>query len=339
MKWSIFTRILKILLLVAVLVATVVLSISFKDYTDYFRSRHGVLAEVIEKKDTARGKYWITLRNSDGFRVDCGLLVPAQNPIPCPIKDAASPPHRGRLSGGHRSKCGPENPISKRYPAIILLGGKATGKYAIDYTLGINNVIILALDYPYEPRDSYNFWTITQDIPAVRQALIDMVPAAVLAVDYLFRRDDVDTTKLVILGYSFGAPFVPVIVANDRRAAVAAMVYGGGELHSMIRYNVARYKGPVLGEFVGFLGGALLLRPMEPMRFADKISPIPLIMINGKNDEQIPRHNTETFYNAAREPKKIVWLQSKHVNPNNPELTRYIIATLKEELRRLKIME
>ncbi len=242
--------------------------------------------------------------------------------------------------GGHKnSEVTSANILPNRFPAIILLGGKATGKYAIDYAIDINNVIILALDYPYEPRESYNFWTIAEDIPAVRQALIDMVPAAMLAADYLFRRVDVDTTKLVILGYSFGAPFVPVIVANDRRAAVAAMVYGGGELHSMIRHNVARFKGPVLSEFVGFLGGGLLLRPMEPMRFADKISPIPLVMINGKNDEQIPRYNTELFFNAAREPKNIVWLESKHVNPNNPELTRHIITTLKEELRMLKILE
>jgi dienelactone hydrolase len=338
MKRPIIKWILKIFLLVVVLATAVVLSISFKDYTDYFRSRHGTLSEVIEKKDTAAGKYWITLRNADGFQVECGLLLPQPDSLSSwPI--TSSPPLRGRLRGGHKSEHISDNSTSQRYPAIILLGGKATGKYAIDYAFNINNVIILALDYPYEPRESYNFRTIMEDLPAVRQALIDMVPAAMLATDYLFRRSDVDTTKLVILGYSFGAPFVPVIVANDRRAAVAAMVYGGGELHSMIRHNVAQYKGPVLSEFVGFLGGALLLRPMEPMRFADRISPIPLVMINGKNDEQIPRYNTELFFNAAREPKSIVWLESKHVNPNNPELTRQIIVTLKEELKRLGILE
>ena len=42
----------------------------------------------------------------------------------------------------------------------------------------------------------------------MRKALLDMVPSALLAVDYLFSRPDVDTTRLVILGYSFGAPFL-----------------------------------------------------------------------------------------------------------------------------------
>jgi hypothetical protein len=279
--------------------------LSSRDDTHYFHLRHGSLAEIVEHRDSAMMKSWITLRNSDGFKVECGLLNP---------KDS-----------------------SKRYPAVILLGGKATGKFAIDYALDIDNVIILALDYPYEPRESYTFWTILWDVPAVRKALIDMVPAAMLATDYLFRRTDVDTTKLVILGYSFGAPFVPPIVTLDRRATVAAMVYGGGDLTSMIRHNVARYESMWISEFVGRLGG-LLLHPLEPMRYADKISPTPLIMINGLNDEQVPRYNTELFFNAAREPKKLIWLDSKHVNPRNPELTRRIIAELKEELRRLKIL-
>jgi hypothetical protein len=247
----------------------------------------------------------LTINADNGFSVQAGLLTPRDS--------------------------------SKRYPAIILLGGKATGKYAIDYALNIGSAVILALDYPYEPRESYTFWTILWDVPRARKALLDMVPSAILAADYLFSRNDVDTTRLVILGYSFGAPFVPVIVTHDRRAAGAVMVYGGGELSSMIHHNVARYESMWLSEFVGRLGG-MLLRPMEPMEYADKISPTPLVMINGENDEQIPRYNTELFFNAAREPKKIIWLKSHHVRPDNEDLTRRIIATLKEEFKRLKIL-
>ncbi len=294
-----------LLLSISLILCFVILFIvyySYKDYTNYFYSQHGALHIISERPDSTPGKYWITLGNSSGFNVECGLQTPLDS--------------------------------TKRYPAIILLGGKATGKYAIDYALDIDNVIILALDYPYEPRQRYNFWTIVRDIPAVRKALIDMVPSSMIALNYLHKRKDVDTTKIVMLGYSFGAPFVPVVSALDRRIDVAAMVYGGGELTSLIRHNVARFEGAFLSEFVGRLGG-LLLKPIEPMRYADKISPTPLIMINGADDEQIPRYNTEIFFNAAKEPKNIVWLESKHVNPNNPELTRKIIATLKEELRRM----
>lgn len=302
-KWKLVRRVIIFFLILFLLTLSVIFYLSSRDETQYFHERHGSLAEIVERRDST--KSWITLRNSDGFKVECGLLVP---------KDS-----------------------SKRYPAVILLGGKATGKFAINYALDIDNLIILALDYPYEPRESYTIWTALWDVPAIRKALIDMVPAAMLATDYLFRRSDVDTTKLVILGYSFGAPFVPVISSVERRISVAAMVYGGGDLTSMIRHNVARYESMWMSELAGRLGG-LLLRPLEPLRYADKISPTPIVMINGVNDEQIPRYNTEVFFNAALEPKKLIWLESRHVRPDNTDLTRRIVATLKDELRRLKIL-
>jgi hypothetical protein len=302
-RWSIGT-----LFFLSLLVCLLLIFFSFKDYSHNFQSIRGIHTCIsIQQyaRDTLNQKSWLTIHADNGFIVQAGLLAPRDS--------------------------------SKRYPAIILLGGKATGKYAVNYALNIDNVIILALDYPYEPRESYTFWTILWDVPRVREVLLDMVPSAILAADYLFSRRDVDTTRLVVLGYSFGAPFVPAIVAHDRRAAVAAMVYGGGELTSLIRHNVARYESEWLSEFVGRLGG-MLLHPLEPMNYADKIFPTPIVMINGTNDEQIPRYNTELFFHAAREPKKLIWLQSEHVRPDNDELTRRIIDTLKEEFKRLKIL-
>jgi predicted peptidase len=226
----------------------------------------------------------------------------------------------------------------KRFPAIILLGGKTTGKYAVDHALDIENVLIISPDYPYEPRESYSVASFLGDIPDIRQALLDMVPSVMLITDYLWDRPDVDTTRVVLLGYSFGAPFVPCVISQDRRSAVAVMVYGGGDLHSLIRHNVARFEGPVFSELAGFLGG-LLLRPMEPMQFVDRIAPTPLVMINGTQDEQVPRENAELLYAAARQPKKLIWLESRHVNVRNIELTVRIIRALKAELTRMRILE
>jgi fermentation-respiration switch protein FrsA (DUF1100 family) len=124
---------------------------------------------------------------------------------------------------------------------------------------------------------------------------------------------------------------------HDRRAAVAALVYGGGDLNSLIRHNVRRYEGPATSTFVAALG-ALLLRPIEPLRYAEDISPTPLIMINGTHDEQIPSANAQLLYEKAREPKNILWLESRHVHPQNVDLTRRIVETLVAELRRLGVL-
>ncbi len=304
-------RIVKLSLILFVLTIVTLLDLLYlytRDYSSYFNNRRSTFSRATLTPaggDSLTEKSWLIIENTDGFKVECGLLTP-------------------------RDK-------SKRYPAIVLMGGKATGKYAVDYALDIRNVIIIAPDYPYEPKENYTITEFLIDVPEIRRALLDMVPSVMLLSDYLFQRSDVDTTKLVLLGYSFGAPFVPCIIAHDRRAAVGAMVYGAGELRTLIRHNVNRYEGKAISEFVGVLGG-LLLRPLEPMRYIEQVSPIPLIMINGTEDEQIPGENVEILYAKAKEPKKIVWLESRHVNPNNPELTRKIIETLRRELSSFGIL-
>jgi hypothetical protein len=281
----------------------------FKDYKNYFAERHGALVGATVRPsggDSLFAKSWLTLKNNCGFEVECGLLTPKDN--------------------------------RKRYPAIVLLGGKATGKYAIDYAVDVKDAIIVAPDYPYEPRESYTLPEFLADVPAIRGVLLDMVPSVMLLTDYLWQRSDVDTTKLIILGYSFGAPFVPCIIAHDRRAGAAALVYGGGALTSLITHNVHRYEGAAMSGFVGLLGG-LLLRPIEPMRYIENVGPTPLIMINGTEDEQMPRENVEPLFAKAKEPKRIIWIDSKHVNPRDVELRKRIVRTLREEFVSIGILD
>lgn len=168
-------RILQVLLVLVGLVLILAWYLYTKDYSGYFQSTKGRLTEVREK--VAEGnvyfkKSWLTISNERGFAVECGILVPRGEP--------------------------------KRYPAFILLGGKTTGRHAIDYAIDIRDVILIAVDYPYEPRDSYTVLQFLKDVPAIRTALFDMVPSVMLVTDYLWQRSDVDTARVVLLGYSFG---------------------------------------------------------------------------------------------------------------------------------------
>ncbi|MCL5267918.1 MAG: hypothetical protein M1469_07435 [Bacteroidetes bacterium] len=281
-----------------------------RDYSGYFSNAKGNLVKskiTPFRTDSVFRHEWLSLESDRGLKVECGLLVPAS-----------------------------EEKVS-RYPVVILMGGKATGKHAVDYALDIRNVIIVAPDYSYSPRESYTMLEFLRDVPDMRRAALGMVPSVMLVTDYLWRRPDVDTTKLVLLGYSFGAPFVPCIAAYDRRAASAVIVFGGGDLRGLIRHNVRRYRGPFASELVSIFGGVLLY-PLEPLRYVDRISPIPLIMINGTKDEQVPERYARELFVKAKQPKKLKWLDARHVNPRNVELTRRIVATLKEELVEMKVL-
>lgn len=280
------------------------------DYSRYFQTAKGKLTGSVSvpfKSDSLFVREWLSLTGDSGRKVSCGLLVP-----------------RGGDS-------------TRRHPAVILLGGKATGKYAIDYVLDIKDVIIASPDYPYDPRDSYDLAEFISDVPKMRKAALGMVPSVRLVLDYLWQRPDVDTTRLVLLGYSFGAPFVPCIATYDRRVSVAAMVFGSGNLAGLIRHNVRRYKGALASDFAG-LAGCAFLQPLEPLMYARRISPTPLIMINGTEDEQVPERFVLEFYSRVKTPKHLVWLKAAHVNPRNIYLTRRIVETLKAELHRLNIL-
>jgi hypothetical protein len=303
-----FVRIAQTLVAIIGVVLVIAWYLYEKDYAGYFKERRGDLVRSELQPaghDSLFSKSWLTLASNSGLIVECGLLTP--------LKEG-------------------------RYPVVIVLGGKATGKYAIDYALDIEDVHIVAVDYPYDPLPSYSIFSFLSEVPAIRTALLDMVPSVTLLMDYLSTRTDADTTRIIVLGYSFGAPLVPVITAHDRRPAFAAMVFGGGDLNGLIRHNVRRYESQAASELVALLGG-LLLRPLEPLRYANRISPIPLLMINGTDDERIPRINTEQLYDAASEPKKIVWLESAHVRKENVELTKAIISVLKKELGNAAILD
>lgn len=273
----------------------------WRDYAGEFRDRKGALAEVRQsssERDSLRDIRWLTLYGSGGLKVECGMIAP-----------------RGE----------------GRVPAIILLGGKRTGKRAVDYVPGIPGAVVVAVDYPYETRHSYSLVSFLADVPAMRRALLDMVPSVMLLTDYLYQRPDVDTSRIVLLGYSFGAQLIPVIASLDRRTAVAIMAYGGGDLRRLISHNVARYEGEILGDVVALLG-SFLLSPLEPMRYVEHISPTPFLMVNGVSDEQIPAENARLLYDAARDPKRIVWIESRHVHTTNEELTRRIVEVIRIEL-------
>ena len=305
--------ILQILLVLVAIVVLVVAYFATRDYSEDFREQHGKFRSVqtdSTEADTLVTRSWVTIRSTSGLQVACGVVVPNQ----------------------------PAGTPSKKYPAIILLGGKATGRNAVRYAFNIDDVVIVSPDYAYEPRDSYSAVQFLGDLPEIHGAILDMIPSVMLALDYLERRGDVDMSKVVMMGYSFGAPFVPIIMVNDARPAVAAIVYGGGDMESLIRHNVGRYEGPFVANMVGMLSG-VLLRPLEPLRYVGKISPRPVLMINGADDEQVPRANAEILYESAGQPKKIVWLESKHVNPRNIALTMTIIQTLRGELMALGILK
>ena len=110
------------------------------------------------------------------------------------------------------------------FPVILALGGIRTGKDVVNYLEETPGVVVFALDYPYKGKKSkLGVFEFISKVPEIRRALLNTVPATMLAMDYLLERSDVDPQRIVFVGGSVGAMYGPVVGAADGRLAGVAL--------------------------------------------------------------------------------------------------------------------
>jgi len=130
--------------------------------------------------------------------------------------------------------------------------------------------------------------------------------------DYLHTRDDVARDRIYLLGASYGAITGSTAAAFDDRFRAVALCYGGGNFRYLLdNEEAAKMLGALAGPAKTFL--AWLLAPSDPLHHVAAISPRPVLFQNGTHDSVIGRPAAEALYEAAAEPKEIIWYDSDHV--------------------------
>ena len=213
------------------------------------------------------------------------------------------------------------------YPAVVLVDGMEIGR-RVAALKGLDAIaryaVIVSPDYPIQvDRRPLEGIGLLSAGPRLRSAAFDLVAQIGLQVDYLLSRGDVASTRIFLVGSSFGAPAVVIAGGVDPRPAAVIALYGGGDVGGLASH-VLRLGGrealpPWQAAVVGW-GLALLLMPLEPTRYVARIAPRPVLMVNGTEDSLIPRANVDALFGAAREPKEILWMRSEHVRPDEAEL-------------------
>jgi dienelactone hydrolase len=218
-----------------------------------------------------------------------------------------------------------------RAPAIVVLAGIETGRQSLGFIAERNDMIVLAVDYPYRGPERLEGLALLRSLPAMRQMGFDTVEGVALAVTYLSQREDVDPTRIVLLGVSFGSIFAIAEGGNDPRPCAVVAIYGGGDLPDLARRNLAGRPwwvpsflvAPVVRAYFG---------AFEPLSHVAGISPRYFLMVASDKDEMFPPQSARALFARAGAPKKLISYETGHMDLFDPSLLTRLTSDVVAEL-------
>ena len=215
---------------------------------------------------------------------------------------------------------------ARRLPAAMILGGHHTGRRSVTLVGETPGIMVVGLSYPFlgDPRpDALTFLT---DIPDIRAAFLDTPPAIMLAIDYLLRRPDVDTTQIEGVGVSLGAPFMTIAGALDRRLSRVWALHGSGGSYAPLEMSMRRsIPFAPLRAVAATAATVIIAGPrLDPIRWAPAIAPRPFVMVNALADERMPGEKVRALYESAREPKELIDMPGGHVRADSATVSKLV---------------
>jgi len=212
-------------------------------------------------------------------------------------------------------------------PAIILLhGGSAPGKESagavqLATVLSRAGFLVLAIDMPHFGERRSGLLTLFTN-PEKAERLYNQPPLYLAFVtqlvkdvsrsyDWLAAEGGADPRRIALAGFSRGGQEAIIAGGAERRLAAVAALYAG-------HFDALE---------TGHLAAAC------PANYVGRISPRPLLMINGTEDQDFFRAvAVEPLFRLARQPRRIVWAETGHQLPL-PEHQALLVDWLRAQLR------
>lgn len=274
---------------------------------DYFAERHGTL-EAVEQGPLVEhpGGFvsrQLRLSNDNGLSVNARLLRPAD--------------------------------VDDPLPGIVLLGGHRTGQDAIDVIGDPDGMAVLALDYPYRGDDGFStLSSFLWNVGSLQRGLLDTPPAMMLGLDWLVSQPWIDRDRVELVGVSLGTPFAAVAGAVDTRFARVWIIHGGADIRRWIEDNLQRLvpRDWLRVPASWFLYAVAYGPSFRPEAWVGQISPRPVVIVGAREDERLSTEQVQALYDAARQPKALVWMGGPHVDTGKPEIVGALLEIVRSRI-------
>lgn len=134
------------------------------------------------------------------------------------------------------------------------------------------------------------------------------------AIDFLCHLEEIDKTRLCLLGFSGGAAASIYTAAQDPRvsslvacACPADFDFLGGREAALSSIQRFRQIGVIRDDdFPPSIETWLAnFETISPIHWIDRISPRPLLLVHGDADEVVPLEHAHKLYQKAKEPKEL----------------------------------
>jgi len=125
------------------------------------------------------------------------------------------------------------------------------------------------------------------------------------ALDFLLTRPGSEALRVGALGFSMGGYTVAQVASFDHRLGAVVLAGTPTDIVDQTRAEYARAgRAAQYGALLAVARAGVRVHEMRPIDVANKIAPIPLVVVAGTDDVVVPASMSRQLYDAAHEPKE-----------------------------------